>query len=94
MHAGLLAGHIGIKKTREKRLQDIHMALCDECESIKPPGRQWMVPLGKMVVGAYITYILRHLPRGNKYTLVVTDYLTKWVNIFPVTNQTAITEKK
>ena len=29
--------------------------------------------------------------RGNKYVLVVTDYFTKWVEIFPIQDQTAPT---
>ena len=29
--------------------------------------------------------------RGSKYILVVTDYFTKWVEIFAVPNQTAVT---
>jgi hypothetical protein len=30
-------------------------------------------------------------PRGNKYVLVVTDHFTKWVEIFAIPDQTAVT---
>lgn len=34
---------------------------------------------------------LPETPRGNKFILVVTDQFTKWVEIFPVPNWTAVT---
>ena len=109
MHDGLLSGHLGRKKTREKLLQrfywygvrtdvDLHVARCNECEAIKPPGRSMKAPLGKMMVGALMDRLgtdvlgpLPETPRGNKYILVVADYFTKWVEIFAVPNQTAPT---
>lgn len=30
-------------------------------------------------------------PRGNCYILVVTNYFSKWVEIFPITDQSAFT---
>ena len=71
---------------------------CDTCEAIKiPPVRPW-APLGAKLVGAPLdrlgTDFLGPLPltsRGNRFILVVTDYFTKWVEIFAVPDQTAVT---
>jgi hypothetical protein len=30
-------------------------------------------------------------PRGNIYILTVTDYFTKWIEVFPIPDQTAVT---
>ena len=83
MHDGLLSGHLGRKKTREKLVQgfywygvhtnvDLHVARCDERESIKPPGRSIKAPLGKMMVGAPMDHLgadvlgpLPKTPRGR-----------------------------
>ena len=34
---------------------------------------------------------LPETPRGNKYVLVVTDHFSKWVEVFAVPDQTAVT---
>ena len=72
------------------------IACCDE--SIKPPGKVPKAPLGKMSVGAPMDRLgtdilgpLPETPRGNKYIIVVTDYFSKWVEIFAVPDQTAVT---
>ena len=71
---------------------------CDICAASKPPSRTPRAPLGDMRVGAPMdrlaTDILGPFPlteRGNRYILVVTDYFTNWVEIFPVPDQTAVT---
>ena len=71
---------------------------CDTCGSIKAPPRRYRAPLGAMPVGAPLDRLgtdflgpLPLTPRGNRHILVVTDYFTKWVEIFAVPDQTAVT---
>ena len=45
----------------------------------------------KTRIGTDILGPLPETPRGNKYILVVTDYFTKWVEVFAVPDQTAVT---
>ena len=109
MHDCVLSGHLGYKKTREKLLQrfywfnvrnDVytHLQACDQCASIKGPGKVPRAPLGQMPSGApwdrLSTDITGPFPvstRGNKYILVVTDYFSKWVEVFAIPDQTAVT---
>ena len=71
---------------------------CDVCHKIKAPTKRTRAPLGDMRTGSpwdrLSTDILGPLPesnRGNKYVMVVTDYFTKWVEIFALPDQTAVT---
>ena len=71
--------------------------MCDECTKVKCPPCRLRAPLGEMLVGAPLdilaTYILGPFPestRGNRYILILTDYFTKWVEIFAVPDQTAV----
>jgi transposase InsO family protein len=71
---------------------------CDVCGAVKPLPKKARAPLGEMHVGAPMdrlaTDVLGPFPeteRGNKYILVVTDHFTKWMEIFAIPDQTAVT---
>ena len=77
---------------------NIWVAKCDECAKGKHPPRRPRAPLGEMLVGAPLdrlaTDILGPFPestKGNKYILAMTDCFTKWVEIYAIPNQSAIT---
>ncbi|CAG2256003.1 unnamed protein product [Mytilus edulis] len=76
----------------------IWLAKCDICQANKPPVKGYRAPLGSMPTGGpwdrLATDILGPLPvtpRHNKYVLTVTDHFTKWVEVFPVPDSTAVT---
>ena len=76
----------------------IHGLQCDKCAENKRAHKTTRAPLGKMQVGAKFDclstdYIgpLPLTPRGNRYILIATCSFTKWVEIIPVPDQSAVT---
>ena len=71
---------------------------CEVCAATTTPSKTVRAPLGKMSTGAPWDRlgidILGPFPesnRGNNYILVVTDHFSKWVEIFALPDQTAVT---
>ena len=68
----------------------------DECAKAKHPPRKPHAPLGEMPVGAPLDRLATDIlgpfaesTQGNMYVLAVTDYFTKWVEIFAIPDQSA-----
>ncbi len=74
---------------------------CNVCAKRKSPAKTKKAPLQQHIVGAPMERValdimgpLPETPNGNKYILVVGDYLTKWMEVYPVPDQTAETVAK
>ena len=75
-----------------------HCTSCIECQKRKPPHHLPMAPMKSVDVKGFMDRIAMDIcgpypvsDRGNKYTLVVTEYLTKWPEVSPIPNQEAET---
>ena len=77
---------------------DLWVQRYGKCAMVKKPLKMPQAPMGEMLVGAPLDRIgidileaLPLTPRGNRYILGVTDYFTKWVEIFAIPDFTAAT---
>ena len=71
---------------------------CDVVAADKIPQKKPRAPLGSLGVGAVLATLSTDLVgpfpitlRNNRYILVATDHFTKWVEVFAVPDQTAVT---
>lgn len=71
---------------------------CETCARRKGPAINPRAPLISVPIGAPLEMLamdaLGPLPlsnKGNKYMLVVSDYYTKWPEVFPLVDQKAVT---
>ena len=79
--------------TRDSKL---HVKTCAVCNKQKKPTRSAKAKLEQYHAGFPMErihmYILGPLPvskKGNKYLLMIVDQFTKWLECFPIENQTA-----
>ena len=71
---------------------------CDICAADKIPQKKPKAPLGSLGVGVVLATLSTDFvgpspitPRNNRFILVVTENFSKWVEIFAVADQSAVT---
>mgnify|MGYP000635714642 FL=1 len=69
---------------------------CHQCALVKPGGEHKKAPLVQIPVGAPMEKIASDLmgpltptSKGNVYMLVVEDYFTKWIEVYPIPSKEA-----
>ena len=77
---------------------ELHVKACDVCGKFKTHGKKRRAPMMSHVVGLPMERVCIDIvgpfpetDRGHKYALVVTDWFTKYVEIYPMKNQEAVT---
>ena len=81
-----------------KRDVKVHIEACPTCALSKLPAKRYRAAMADFRVGAPMDRlgidILGPLPQttqGNRCLLVIVDYFTRWVEVFPLPDQTAKT---
>ena len=79
-----------------KRDVKVHIEACPTCALSKLPAKRYRAAMADFRVGAPMDRlgidILGPLPQttqGNRCLLVIVDYFTRWVEVFPLPDQTA-----
>ena len=84
VHNGVMGGHFGCRKTLEK------VKIKYYWYEMKNDVNSWVLSYDQCDSDK-TPHKLPVTPRNNRYILVVTDHFTKWVEIFAVLDQTAVT---
>lgn len=84
-----------------RREVNIHVKTCDVCARYKSTGKKGRAALKNYRVGVPMERVLIDIAgafpesrAGNKYALIVTDWFTKYVEIYAMPNQEAVTVAK
>ena len=74
----------------------LYCRTCFDCQRKKNPPKSFCAPLQRYIVGVPFERVacdvmgpILETERGNRYILIVTDYFSRWVEAYPLQNQTA-----
>ena len=80
------------------RATELFCKQCDTCAKYKTDGKKRRATMKSQITGVPMERVCLDIvgpfpesDQGNKYALVVTDYFTKFVEIYPIPNQEATT---
>lgn len=82
----------------EQKRQVEEFVKCAVCEQVKTPAKCNRAPLKPLITARPFQIVTTDMmgpfpksPRGNEYVIVFIDHFTKWVEVFPIPDQTAKT---